>query len=132
MRAQETGGVILNISSIHDSVPRLGTVHYCASKAGVTMLTKALALEWAEYGIRVVGISPGAIETKLNQSEIAKVSRAKFETWIPTGRLGTTDDVADAAAFLVSEQASYISGATLLVDGAYSLNTIHYDPRDSG
>ncbi|MGC2404468.1 MAG: glucose 1-dehydrogenase [Acidobacteriaceae bacterium] len=129
MRTQENGGVILNVSSIHDTIARLGTAHYGASKAGLTMLTKALALEWAEYGIRVVGISPGAIETRMNQHEIAKIGRSKFAAWIPAGRLGTTDDIADAAVFLVSEQASYVTGATLYVDGAYSLNTIHYDPR---
>jgi glucose 1-dehydrogenase len=83
MTEQEGGGVIVNISSIHDSVPRLGTAHYCASKAGLTMLTKALALEWAEYGIRVVGISPGAIETPINREEIEKVGRVNFEQWIP-------------------------------------------------
>lgn len=123
------GGVIVNISSMHDSVPRLGTAHYCASKAGLTMLTKTLALEWAEYGIRVVGISPGAIETPINSSEIVKAGRANFEQWIPAGRLGMVEDIADAASFLASNAARYISGTTLTVDGAYSLNTIRYDPR---
>lgn len=133
MKEQQSGGVILNISSIHDSVPRLGTAHYCASKAGMTMLTRALAREWAEYKVRVVGIAPGAIETDINKAEIAKVGRSRFEGWIPLGRLGNTDDICDAAAFLISEQASYVSGATLVVDGAYSLNGIHYDPRsDTG
>lgn len=129
MKEQEGGGVIVNISSIHDSVPRLGNAHYCASKAGLTMLTKALAVEWAEYGIRVVGVSPGAIETPINREEIERVGRGNFEKWIPAGRVGTTDDVADAVTFLASDEAGYISGATLTLDGAYNLNTVRYDPR---
>lgn len=129
MKLQEGGGVIVNISSIHDSVPRLGTAHYCASKAGLTMLTKALAVEWAEHGIRVVGVSPGAIETPINHAEIERVGRENFERWIPAGRVGTTEDIADAVTFLASEEARYISGAMLTVDGAYSLNTVRYDPR---
>lgn len=129
MKNQQSGGVVLNISSIHDTIPRLGTAHYCASKAGLTMLTRALAQEWAEYGIRVVGISPGAVETTMNGAEIASVGRSQFETWIPMSRLGHTDDICDAAMFLISDKASYISGATLVVDGAYSLNGIQYDLR---
>lgn len=129
MRAEGRGGVILNISSIHDSVPRLGTAHYCASKAGLTMLTRALAVEWAELGIRVVGLAPGAIETTLNRGQIEAVGRERFEGWIPAGRLGTTDDIAAAVSFLASGEAGYLAGATLVIDGAYSLNTIRYDPR---
>lgn len=131
MKKQEHGGAIINISSIHDSIPRLGNAHYCASKAGLTMLTKALALEWAEHGIRVVGVSPGAIETPINREEIEKVGRGNFEKWIPSGRIGATGDVVDAVRFLASEEARYVSGATLIVDGAYSLNTVRYDPRRS-
>ncbi len=130
MRNQHSGGVILNISSIHDTIPRKGTAHYCASKAGLTMLTRALAQEWAEHKIRVVGIAPGAIETSINSAVIAKIGRSRFDSWIPLHRLGNTDDVCDAAVFLVSNQASYISGTTLVVDGAYSVNGIHYDPRN--
>ncbi|HEY2473065.1 MAG TPA: glucose 1-dehydrogenase [Terracidiphilus sp.] len=125
----QSGGVILNISSIHDSQPRLGTAHYCASKAGLTMLTRALAQEWAEHRIRVVGIAPGAVETAINEAAIAKIGRSRFEEWIPLSRLGNTDDICDAATYLISDQASYISGATLVVDGAYSLNGIQYDSR---
>jgi glucose 1-dehydrogenase/3-dehydrosphinganine reductase len=124
-----SGGVVLNIASIHDTVPALGTAHYCASKAGLSMLTKSLAIEWAEYKIRVVGIAPGAIETEINRAEIAAFGRSNFEAWIPLGRLGNVKDIAAAAAFLVSDDASYISGVTLCVDGAYSQNTIRYDPR---
>lgn len=93
------------------------------------MMTKSLAQEWAEYGIRVVGVSPGAVETEMNRDAIAAVGRGRFEEWIPLGRLGMVGDVANAVAFLASDQASYLSGTTLYVDGAYSLNTVRYDPR---
>jgi glucose 1-dehydrogenase/3-dehydrosphinganine reductase len=129
MRRQGAGGVILNNSSIHESIPRLGLTHYCVSKAGLAMLTKSLALEWAEFGIRVVAISPGAIETEMNREEITAFGREKFEDWIPLSRLGTPMDVAAASLFLVSDQASYITGVTLTMDGGYGLITIPYDPR---
>ena len=129
MKRQGSGGVIVNIASIHDSVPRLGLTHYCVSKAGLTMLTKALALEWAEYGIRVVGVAPGAIETDLNRHEIAKFGRGKLEELIPLRRLGDVNDAANTVAFVASDAAAYMTGATLLVDGAYSLNLVRYDPR---
>lgn len=130
MKEQHGGGVILNISSIHDTLPRLGTAHYCASKAGITMLTRALAQEWAKLRIRIVGIAPGAVETTINKETIAKIGRQRFEEWIPMSRLGTTDDICAAALFLMSDSAGYVSGATLVVDGAYSQNGIPYDMRD--
>jgi glucose 1-dehydrogenase len=129
MRSLPQGGVIINISSIHASVPRLGTVHYCVSKAGLDMLTRCLALEWAEYRIRVVGIAPGAIETNINREIIERIGRENFDRWIPLGRFGSVADIANAVIFLCSDQASYITGVTLPIDGAYALNTIQYDPR---
>lgn len=132
MVGQGSGGVIVNISSMHEDVPRLGLTHYCVSKAGLSMLTKGLALEWAEYGIRVVGVAPGAIETDMNRAEIAAFGRHKFEEWIPAGRLGSVEDVAPAVVFLASDDAAYISGAMLRIDGAYLLNHTRYDPRRAG
>jgi glucose 1-dehydrogenase len=129
MRDQGTGGVIINNSSIHEAIPRLGLVHYAASKAALHMLTKALGLEWAELGIRVIGVSPGAIETEMNRAEIDAFGREKFEAWIPAGRIGTVADVAEAVAFLASDRAAYISATTLTIDGAYMQNVIRYDPR---
>ncbi len=123
------GGVIINISSIHDRVPRLGLVHYCASKAAMNMMTKCLALELAENNIRVVAISPGAIETEMNKKEIDKFGREKFNNWIPASRVGTVDDISWACAFLASDKASYITGTELYIDGAYKESTIPYDPR---
>lgn len=127
---QGTGGVILGNSSIHENVSRLGLTHYVVSKAGLRMMHKALALEWAEYGIRVLGVAPGAIETPMNRDEIAAFGKDKFEEWIPLSRLGTCDDVAKTVAFLVSDDASYITGTTLEIDGGYVLNLVRYDPRE--
>lgn len=129
MKAKPSGGVIINIASIHDQITRLGTAHYCASKAGMSMLTKSLAHEWAEFNIRVVGISPGIIETEINREQIERFGRDRFLDWVPLKSLGTITDAANAVLFLASDDARYISGTTLVVDGAYSLSTVRYDPR---
>lgn len=123
------GGVIINISSIHDVIPRKGLVHYCAAKAGLKMLSKCLSLELAESNIRVVSVAPGAIETDMNSKEIDKFGREKFEKWIPQGNIGNVSDVAHAVSFLASDLASYINGADIYIDGAYMNSTIQYDPR---
>lgn len=122
-------GVIINNSSIHDTIPRLGLVHYCVSKAGLTMLTRALGLEFAELGIRVVGVAPGAIETEMNAAEIDAFGRHRFEGWIPAGRLGSPRDVANLICFLASDLAAYLTGVTIPVDGGYGINLVGYDPR---
>lgn len=122
-------GVIINITSVHDKVPRKGLAHYCAAKAGLNMLTKCLALELAEHQVRVVAVAPGAIETDMNRTEIERFGRDKFNNWIPMQRLGTTADVTWACAFLASDKASYCTGTTLYIDGGYLENTVPYDPR---
>ena len=123
------GGVIINISSIHDAVPRKGLIHYCSAKAGLKMFSKCLSLELAEDNIRVVSVAPGAIETEMNREEIVKFGRDKFDNWIPSGRIGSVTEVARSVAFLASDMAGYINGAYLYIDGAYMNNTIQYDPR---
>ncbi|WP_203256938.1 SDR family NAD(P)-dependent oxidoreductase [Hyunsoonleella ulvae] len=123
------GGVIINISSIHDTVPRKGLIHYCSAKAGLKMFTKCLSLELAEDNIRVVSVAPGAIETNMNREEINKFGREKFHDWIPSGRIGNVTEVANTVAFLASDMAEYINGADLYIDGAYMNHTIQYDPR---
>lgn len=126
---EQNSGVIINISSIHDKVPRKGLVHYCASKAGMNMMTKCLALELAEHNIRVVTVSPGAIETEMNKSEIEKFGREKFNSWIPLGKIGTVDNVAWTCAFLASDMAAYYTATEIYIDGGYKESTIPYDPR---
>lgn len=123
------GGVIINISSIHDQVPRKGLIHYCSAKAGLKMFSKCLSLELAESNIRVVSVAPGAIVTDMNSKEIAEFGAEKFENWIPQGRLGNVTDVSQVVAFLASDLAAYINGADIYIDGAYMNHTIPYDPR---
>jgi len=123
------GGVIINISSIHDLVPRKGLIHYCSAKAGLKMFSKCLSLELADMGIRVVSIAPGAIETNMNRAEIKKFGKEKFEKWIPQGRIGEVSDVAGTVVFMASDLASYINGTDIYIDGAYMNHTIQYDPR---
>ncbi len=125
----EKNGVIINISSIHDKVPRKGLIHYCTSKAAMKMMTKCLALELAEFNIRVIAVSPGAIETDMNREEISRFGRAQFNEWIPLGKLGQTNDISWTCAFLASDKASYLTATTIYIDGGYKENTIHYDPR---
>jgi len=126
---KQNSGVIINISSIHDKVPRKGLVHYCAAKAGLNMMTKCLALELAENNIRVVAVSPGAIQTDMNKDEIDKFGREKFNGWIPLGRVGVVNDVAWTCAFLASDKASYYTATEIYIDGGYKESTIPYDPR---
>ena len=128
-RMKPRGGVVINISSIHDDVARKGLAHYVTAKAGLKMLGRSLALEWAEYGIRVVTVSPGAIETDMNREAIESFGRDRFEEWIPAGRLGVVADVSEAVAFLCSDKASYITGTELVIDGGYMRNLVRYDDR---
>jgi len=130
MHQRKRGGVIVNISSMHAKIARTGAAHYCASKAGLSMLTNVLALEFAEYGIRVVGVSPGAIRREEYKRDLGVSLFLKiFRRWIPLKRVGECDEVAEAVAFLASDAASYITGTTLDVDGGYSINLVRYDGR---
>ena len=129
-RMEKTGGgVIINISSIHDTVPRKGYIHYTSAKAGLKMFSKCLSLELVDKNIRVVSVAPGAIETEMNRDVIADLGTDKFKEWIPSGNIGNVSDVAHSVAFLASDLASYIHGADLYIDGGYMNNTLHYDPR---
>lgn len=121
--------VIVNVSSIHDSVPRKGFAHYAVAKAGLHMLTKATALELAEAGVRAVTVSPGAIATEMNRDEIAEFGEDRFREWIPAGRIGEVADVAPLVAFLCGPHARYMSGTNIYVDGAYLQGLVQYDPR---
>jgi NAD(P)-dependent dehydrogenase (short-subunit alcohol dehydrogenase family) len=119
MKAAGRGGVIINIASINARQPGAGLSAYCAAKAGVEMLTRVAALELGPQGIRVVGIGPGLVDTPLTafQRERPHVREAFLDN-VPLGRVGTTNDIASAALFLASDDASWVSGDTLFVDGA--------------
>ncbi|MGO4211330.1 SDR family NAD(P)-dependent oxidoreductase [Terriglobus sp. 2YAB30_2] len=118
LRDAKRPGRIINISSVHEDMafPHFST--YCASKGGLRMLTRNLAVELGPLNITINNIAPGAIVTPINHSLLA--DKPKLEALlrnIPLNRLGTTDDVAALAAFLASDEAGYITGSTYVVDG---------------
>lgn len=118
MRERKQGRII-NISSISQFEAAPGRIHYCASKAAIGMLTKGLALELAEYGITANEVLPGSIHTDFNDDVLSdKEYYAKCIEGIPAGKIGRPEDIAGAVVMLASEEASYISGAEIVVDGA--------------
>ena len=117
-RLMGPGAAIVNTASTYGEVTEPGAGAYSASKGGVRMLTKSMALELGPAGIRVNAVGPGWIRTGMNPlDEAERVGR--IEAGIPLGRIGTPEDVADVIAFLVSDDARYISGQTLFVDGGW-------------
>ena len=115
-------GVILNVSSVHQEIPKPRFVSYSLSKGGIQNLTRTLALEYASRGIRVNGIGPGATTTPINRAWVDDpVKRAQVEGHIPMRRAGSAEEMASAAAFLCSDEAAYVTGQTLFVDGGLTL-----------
>lgn len=114
-------GCIINVSSINATIAFPERLAYCVSKAGVNMLTKVLAIEWAARGVRVNAIAPGYIKTEMIASlaEQGKVDEAVLARRTPMGRLGGPEEVAEAAVYLASDGASFITGAVLTVDGGW-------------
>jgi len=111
-------GVIVNVSSVHEEIPWPGFAHYCASKGGLKLFTGTIARELAPQGIRVASVAPGAIRTPINQELIDDPGkRAEVEKQIPWGRMGEPEEIAAAIAWLGSDEASYVTGTTLFVDG---------------
>lgn len=119
MMTKTGGGRIINVSSISQFEAAEGRTHYCASKGAIGMLSKGMALELAKYNITVNAILPGSIHTDFNDDVLQdKNFYKKCVAGIPLGRLGVPEDIAGAAVFLASDEASYISGAEIIIDGA--------------
>jgi len=115
-------GVIINVSSVHEMIPRPQYLSYSISKAGMGSLTKTLALEYASRGIRVNAIAPGATVTPINEAWTQdQAKKAHVESYIPMGRAGTVGEMAAAVVFLASDEAAYITGQTLFIDGGLTL-----------
>jgi glucose 1-dehydrogenase len=126
------GGIIINVSSVHEIIPRPTYISYSMSKGAMENLTKTLALEYAPHGIRVNAIAPGATATPINSWVDNPQKRLEIESHIPLGRVGTSEEVAAIAAFLASDDATYITGQTLFVDGGLTLYADFLKPWSAG
>jgi glucose 1-dehydrogenase len=116
------GGSIVSNSSVHEIIPKPKYVPYSISKGGMENMTKTLALEYADRGIRVNAVGPGAIVTPINNAWINDPkARGEVESHIPMGRPGTAEEIATVFAFLASDEASYITGQTLFACGGLTL-----------
>ena len=124
MISQGNGGRIVNVTSVHEHVPRLGASAYCAAKAGLGMLTKVLALELAEHGILVNSVAPGEIATEMTGADTEDAYSRK-RAGNPVGRAGHVNEVASVIAFLAAPRSAYVTGASYAVDGGLMLMSAH-------
>jgi NAD(P)-dependent dehydrogenase (short-subunit alcohol dehydrogenase family) len=118
--AQGRGGRIVNVTSIHEHVPLLGSSAYCAAKGGLGLLTKVMALELAQHGITVNSVAPGEIATPMTGNEDVDPHTVD-RPGIPAGRPGHAREIAELIAFLVGPGASYVTGASYVADGGLTL-----------
>ena len=116
--AQGGGGLILNISSVHEDWPMPGNIAYCVSKGGMRMLTRTAGVELGVHDIRMVNIAPGAVATPINASTEADPAKMKaLAAAIPLGRMAQPSDIADVVVFLASGKAGYMTATTVVIDG---------------
>lgn len=121
-RSRAGGGCIVNTTSVHETVPKPGYVAYAMAKAGLGHLTRTLALEFAEHGIRVNAVGPGAVITDMNAAWAGDPkAKAGVESHIPMGFAATAEDMAPVYAFLASDDARYITGQTIFACGGLTL-----------
>jgi NAD(P)-dependent dehydrogenase (short-subunit alcohol dehydrogenase family) len=129
MSAQSRGKII-NIASLSGQRGGTGRAAYGASKAGVTMLTKVMAVELARYGITVNEIAPGPVNTEMTAVTHDETTRDAYYRLIPMGRYAERDEIADAAVFLASSEADFINGQTLNVDGGFAAAGLMFDLKE--
>jgi glucose 1-dehydrogenase len=128
----DTAGSVINISSVHQVIPKPDYLGYSASKGGMQNLTRTLALEYAGRGIRVNGVGPGATITPINRAWVDDpIKKEQVESHIPMARAGTADEMAGVTCFLASDDAAYITGQTLFVDGGLTLFPSFREPWSS-
>jgi glucose 1-dehydrogenase len=130
--ADEKPGVVINVSSVHELIPRPSYLSYSISKGGMGNMTRTLALEYARRGIRVNAVGPGATITPINRAWTDDpVKTAIVSSHIPMGRPGTADEMAGVCAFLASDDAAYITGQTIFIDGGLTLHAEFREPWSS-
>jgi glucose 1-dehydrogenase len=130
--ADEKPGVVINVSSLHEIIPRPSYLSYSISKGGMGNLTRTLALEYARRGIRVNAVGPGATITPINRAWADDpVKTAIVSSHIPLGRPGNADEMAGVCAFLASDDAAYITGQTIFIDGGLTLYADFREPWSS-
>ncbi len=122
MVEQGRGGVIVNVTSVHEHIPLSGSTPYTASKHGLGGLTKVMALEFGHHGIRVNSVAPGQIATRMTGQEDQPPSQID----VPLGRAGDAREVAALIAWLASDEATYVTGASYVIDGGLMLIAAEY------
>jgi len=113
------GGSIVNITSVHEHIPRPGLAAYCAAKAALGMLSRSLALELADLGIRVNSVAPGVIATARNKKDAHQLNSE-----VPLGRPGKPEEVAGLVAWLCSDEAAYVTGQSYIIDGGLTQQVV--------
>ena len=122
---QGGGGLVLNISSVHEDWPMPGNIAYCVSKGGIRMLTRTAGVELGAHGIRVVNIAPGAVATPINASTESDPAKMKaLDASIPLGRMAQSSEIADVVVFLASGKAGYMTATTVVIDGGIMQGSI--------
>lgn len=119
---------VINVTSIHESVPVAGNGGYASAKAALAMITRIASIEWGQYGIRVNNLAPGAVRTAMNSRLLDEIGENVFSGWIPERRVAVPAEIGTVAVFLACSESSYMTGSTVVVDGGYSNNLVRYPP----
>lgn len=123
--AQGDGGLVLNISSVHEDWPMPGNLAYCVSKGGMRMLARSGGVELGPHGIRIVNIAPGAVDTPINTATTSDPEKLrKLDDAIPLGRPAKPHEIAEVVVFLASGKASYMTSTTVTIDGGISQGSV--------
>lgn len=123
--AQGSGGLVLNISSVHEDWPMPGNLAYCVSKGGMRMLARSGGVELGPHGVRIVNIAPGAVDTPINTATTSNPDKLKqLDAAIPLGRPAKPHEIAEVVVFLASGKAAYMTSTTVTIDGGISQGSV--------